>query len=96
MMRMLFFDSFICLISTDEKSLAVRQPWYDPLEKDDEINRNARRAFETVLFVRQRLYTDERFRRFAANVVHFARITNRTNQSTHESVRSFRDEILFE
>ena len=57
--------------STDEKSLAVRQPWFDPNELNEQINENARRAFETVLFVRQRLYTGERFRRFAANVVEF-------------------------
>ena len=74
------------LFSTDEKSLAVRQPWYDPTETNKEINDNARRAFETVLFVRQRLYTGERFRRFAANVVEFARETNRTKQLIHETV----------
>ncbi|CAF1086005.1 unnamed protein product [Adineta ricciae] len=86
----IYLDTVLTQDNTDEKSLAVRQPWYDPLEKDAEINRNARRAFETVLFVRQRLYTDERFRRFAANVVHFARITNRTNQLTHESSSSIK------
>jgi hypothetical protein len=72
--------------STDEKSLAVRQPWFDPTELKDQANENARRAFETVLFVRQRLYTGERFRGFAANVVNFARETNRTKQLTHETV----------
>ncbi len=78
--------SLICIFSTDEKSLAVRQPWYDPTETNNEINENARRAFETVLFVRQRLYTGDRFRRFAAGVVDFARESNRTKQLTHESV----------
>jgi hypothetical protein len=78
---MLFF-----LISTDEKSSAVRQPWYDPTETNQQINENARRAFETALFVRQRLYTGDRFRRFAAGVVDFARETNRTKQLTHETV----------
>ncbi len=76
---MLFF-------STDEKSFAVRRPWYDSSEINNQINENARRAFETVLFVRQRLYTGDRFRRFAAGVVDFARESNRTKQLTHESV----------
>ena len=57
------------------------------------INDNARRAFETVLFVRQRLYTGDRFRRFASSVVDFAREINRTKYLTHETVRiSARDE----
>ncbi len=77
---------FCFFFSTDEKSLAVRQPWYDANELNKQINDNARRAFETVLFVRQRLYTDERFRRFAANVVDFARETDRTKQLIHETV----------
>jgi len=61
----------------------------DPSESNKEINENARRAFETVLFVRQRLYTGERFRSFAANVVNFARETNRTKQLIHETVSFF-------
>lgn len=76
------------MFSADEKSLAVRQPWFDPNETKNEINENARRAFETVLFVRQRLYTGERYRRFATDVVDFARETNRTKQLAHESVRA--------
>ncbi|CAF0852137.1 unnamed protein product [Adineta steineri] len=82
----IYLDTVLTQENTDEKSLAVRQPWFDPNEVDNEINDNARRAFETVLFVRQRLYTDDRFRRFAANVVDFARKTNRTKQLTHESI----------
>jgi len=77
----------IFILSTDEKSLAVRQPWFDPNEMNSKINENARRAFETVLYVRQRLYTGERFRRFAASVVDFAREKNRTKQLMHETVR---------
>ena len=73
--------------STDEKSVAVRQPWLDPTEMNSSINDYARRAFETVLYVRQRLYASDRFRRFAASVVDFARESNRTKQLTHESVR---------
>jgi hypothetical protein len=76
----------ILIFSTDEKTSAVKQPWYDPNEVNNEINENARRAFETVLFVRQRLYTGDRFHRFAAGVVDFARESNRTKQLTHESV----------
>jgi hypothetical protein len=75
--------------STDEKSLAVRQPWFDPNESDQQTNENARRAFETVLFVRPRLYTGERFRSFAANVVNFARDTNRTKESIPGTVSFF-------
>ena len=86
--------------STDEKSIAVRQPWFDPNATDNETNEHARRAFETVLFVRQRLYTGEQYRRFAANVVDFARASNRTKQLTRHSVRTPRkissvDLILF-
>ena len=51
------------------------------------INDNARRAFETVLFVRQRLYAGERFRSFVSSVVDFAREINRTKYLTHETVR---------
>jgi len=80
-------ESCFFIFSTDEKSFAVKRPWYDPNEINDKINENARRAFETVLFVRQRLYTGDRFRRFAAGVVDFARESNRTKQLTHESVR---------
>jgi hypothetical protein len=67
--------------------VAVKQPWFDPNAVDNETNEHARRAFETVLFVRQRLYTGERYRRFAANVVEFARDFNRTKQLTRQSVR---------
>ena len=73
------------MFSTDDKSFSVRQPWYVP-NATEEINSKARRAFETVLFVRQRLYTGERFRRFAAGVVDFARELNRTKQLTHGTV----------
>ena len=79
--------SDLFLFSTDEKSPAVRQPWFEQSDANSSLNEEARRAFETVLFVRQRLYTGERFRRFAASVVDFARETNRTRQLTHESVR---------
>lgn len=72
--------------STDESSVSVRQPWYVPNATNNEINQNARRAFETVLFVRQRLYSGERFRRFVAGVVDFARELNRTKQLTHGTV----------
>lgn len=72
--------------STDETSLAVRQPWFDPSESDPQINENARRGFEAVLLVRQRLYTGERFQNFAANIINFAHETNRTKQSIHEIV----------
>lgn len=72
--------------STDETSLAVRQPWFDPNESDPEINENARRGFETVLLVRQRLYTGERFQNFAANIINFAHEISRTKQSIHEIV----------
>ncbi|CAF3458292.1 unnamed protein product [Rotaria socialis] len=82
----IYLDTVLTQENTDEKSLAVRQPWFDPNETVSEVNENARRAFETVLFVRQRLYTGERFRRFAADVVEFARDTNRTKQLTHESI----------
>lgn len=64
----------------------MRQPWYDPDEIDQQINDNARRAFETVLLVRQRLYTGERFQNFAANIINFARETYRTKQSIHDIV----------
>jgi hypothetical protein len=76
----------ISSFSTDEKSLAVRQPWFNPNEPDNQTNENARRGFETVLFVRPRLYTGERFRSFAANVVNFARETNRTKEAFHGTV----------
>lgn len=82
LLRIVVFSS-----STDEKSNAVRRPWFDPQENLTVINDNARRAFETVLYVRQRLYTGERFRRFASSVADFARETNRTKHLTHETVR---------
>ncbi|CAM4838878.1 unnamed protein product, partial [Rotaria magnacalcarata] len=82
----IYLDTVLTQENTDEKSLAVRQPWFNPNETISEVNENARRAFETVLFVRQRLYTGEQFRRFAADVVEFARDTNRTKQLTHESI----------
>lgn len=66
----------------------MRRPWLDPDEANNQTNENARRAFETVLFIRQRLYTGQRFRNFAASVVKFARETNRTNQLIHETVRT--------
>ncbi|CAF0726875.1 unnamed protein product [Rotaria sordida] len=81
----IYLDTVLTQENTDEKSLAVRQPWFDPNEINSEVNENARRAFETVLFVRQRLYTGDRFRRFAADVVDFARETHRTKQLPHES-----------
>lgn len=80
--------------STDEKSVTVKQPWFDPHTADNQTNVNSRRAFETVLFVRQRLYTSERYRRFAANVVDFARESNRTKQLTHQSVRTKKHKLL--
>ena len=80
------FCFVFCLRSTDEKSITVRKPWFDPKETDSKINDDARRAFETVLFVRQRLYTGDRFRRFYTNVVNFAREKNQTKQLAHESV----------
>ncbi|CAF0987530.1 unnamed protein product [Adineta steineri] len=82
----IYLDTVLTQENTDEKSLAVRQPWFNPNEVDQEKNEKARRAFETVLFVRQRLYTGERFRRFATNVVDFARETNRTKQLIHETI----------
>ncbi|CAF1599336.1 unnamed protein product [Adineta ricciae] len=82
----IYLDTVLTPENTDEKSLAVRQPWYDPNEFDETVNEKARRAFETVLYVRQRLYTGDRFRRFAENVVEFARETNRTEQLIHEAI----------
>ena len=73
----------------------MRQPWFDPDESDAEINENARRAFETVLLVRQRLYTGERFQNFAANIINFARETNRTKQSIHEIVSHSSMNVFF-
>ncbi|CAF4651746.1 unnamed protein product, partial [Rotaria sp. Silwood2] len=82
----IYLDTVLTQENTDEKSLAVRQPWYNSKEENNQINENAHRAFETVLFVRQRLYTGERFRRFASNVVDFARETNRTKYLIHETI----------
>ncbi len=67
--------------------MVVRKPWYDPNAINNETNERARRAFETVLFVRQRLYTGDQYRRFADNVVDFAQNSHRTKQLTHQSVR---------
>ncbi|CAF1276151.1 unnamed protein product [Rotaria sp. Silwood1] len=82
----IYLDTVLTQENADENSLAVRQPWYDPNEVNNQINENARRAFETVLIIRQRLYTGERFRRFADNVVDFARETNRTKYLIHETI----------
>ncbi|CAF3305786.1 unnamed protein product [Rotaria socialis] len=82
----IYLDTVLTQENTDEKSLSVRKPWHDPNETNNQINENAHRAFETVLFVRQRLYTGERFRQFADNIVEFARQRNRTKQLIHETI----------
>lgn len=82
----IYLDTVLTQDNTDEKSNAVRRPWFDAQENLTVINDNARRAFETVLYVRQRLYTGDRFRRFASSVADFARETNRMKHLTHETI----------
>lgn len=82
----IYLDTVLTQETTDVKSIAVRKPWYNPNDTRNETNKNARRAFETILYVRQRLYASERFRRFTANVLEFARETNRTKQLTRGTI----------
>ncbi|CAF1082671.1 unnamed protein product [Didymodactylos carnosus] len=82
----IYLDTVLTQENTDEKSLAVRQPWFDPNETDDEINQNAKRAFEAVLFLRQRLYTSDRFRQFAQEVYAYAKENNKSKYLIHETI----------
>ncbi|CAF0754736.1 unnamed protein product [Didymodactylos carnosus] len=82
----IYLDTVLTQENTDEKSLAVRQPWFDPNEKNNQININARRAFESVLFLRQRLYTSDKFRQFAQDVYEYAKENNKSKYLIHETI----------
>ena len=87
----IYLDTIFTPENNDEKSSSYLQPWFDPREP----NVRARRAFETVLYVRQRLFTGQPFERLAEQIVQFARKRSSALTFHHRRVQIGPDEMNF-
>lgn len=83
------FSHFLRLFSNDENTSFYLRPWFNPNESKAEINENARRAFESVIFIRQRLLTGQLFDDLTENIYQFAKSRNQLDLFDNRKVKSF-------